>query len=196
MIKAPPNSFQAETREQWRSWLRDNHRRTEGIWLVTFKKSSGKPHLPYEDFVEEALCFGWIDSKANALDEQRSMIWMAPRKPRTGWSKPNKERVERLLKNGLMTPAGLTKIEAAKRDGSWTKLDAVERLEIPKDLAGAFRRHKGSKANFDAFPPSTRKGILGWIESAKREETRAKRVEETAALAAKNERANEWKPKK
>lgn len=116
-----------------------------------------------------------------------------PRTPRSGWSKPNKERVERLISAGLMHPAGLAKIEAAKRDGSWTALDAIERLEIPPDLAVALDRFPDARRHFEGFPPSARRGILEWISTARRPETRARRVEETATLADRNERANQWR---
>lgn len=195
MIEAPPNSVHPLTRAEWRAWLEANHTRRDGVWLVTFKKDTGLPRVEYDEAVEEALCFGWVDSKANKLDEQRSLLWFAPRKPRTGWSKPNKERVERMLAAGLMAPAGLAKIEAAKADGSWSKLDAVEALEIPPDLAEALAAYPSAAANFDAFPRSARRGILEWLVNARKPETRAQRVAETARLAEDNVRANQWRPK-
>ncbi len=182
------------SRADWRAWLERHHVSSGSIWLVLHKKGQG-PHVPYDDVVEEALCFGWVDSLVRKLDERRSMLLLAPRKPGSAWSKPNKERVARLVASGAMTPAGLAKVEAAKTDGTWTKLDAVETLTVPKDLAAAFRRHAGSAAHFAAFPRSAKRGILEWIEQAKKPETRAKRVAETAALAARNERANQWRPK-
>jgi uncharacterized protein YdeI (YjbR/CyaY-like superfamily) len=185
--------FEAPTRADWRAWLMQQHRREKGVWLVTFKKASGMPHLAYNNAVEEGLCFGWVDSKPGKVDELRSKLWFAPRKPGTGWSKPNKERIERLVAAGLMQAAGLSKVEAAKKDGSWSKLDAVEALEVPADLEKAFQSHPGATANFDAFPRSTKRGILEWILQAKKPETRQKRLEETARLAAKNERANQWR---
>lgn len=143
--------------------------------------------------MEEALCFGWIDSKPNKLDEERSLLWFAPRKPGTGWSKLNKERVEKLMEQGLMMPAGLAKVAAAKQDGSWNALDAIEALEIPPDLEQAFTSYPQSRQNFDAFPRSAKRGILEWIAAAKKPETRTQRVEETARLAAENLRANQWR---
>ncbi len=158
------------------------------------KKGSRSGSLAYEDAVLEALCFGWIDSKANSLDDERYKLWMAPRKPRSMWSATNKRRIESLLAAGLITEAGLATIDAAKADGSWNALDRSEALEVPDDLVEAFERHAGSRANWDGFPPSARKQILWWVYSAKREETRATRVEQTASLAARNERANQPKP--
>lgn len=195
MSKLPENSIHPETRALWRDWLEQNHTRTEGIWLVTYKKATGKARFAYNDAVEEALCFGWIDSKPNKLDEERSLLWFAPRRAGTGWSKLNKERVERLLQQGLMMPSGLAKVEAAKADGSWNALDAIEALEIPPDLELALTTMGAAKQNFGAFPKSVKRGILEWIAAAKRPETRAKRVEETARLAANNERANQWRGK-
>jgi uncharacterized protein YdeI (YjbR/CyaY-like superfamily) len=191
----PDNAVEITTRAQWRQWLTRHHARGDGIWLVTWKKASGAKHVPYDTVVEEALCFGWIDSKPRLLDADRSMLWLAPRKARSGWSAANKLRIARAIAAGRMMASGQAKIDAAIRDGSWTALDAASAMEISPDLATAFRKHKGSAANFAAFPPSTRRAILEWIGNAKRDETRATRVETTASLAARNERANQWKAK-
>lgn len=192
-VEPPPNSFHPLSRADWRAWLAANTTRREGVWLVTYKQATGKPRVDYEDAVEEAVCFGWIDSKTNKLDDERSMLWFAPRRAGTGWSKSNKERVAKLLEAGLMAPPGLAKVEAAQRDGSWNALDAVEALIIPPDLAEALAAYSTAQANFDAFPRSVKRGILEWIASAKKPETRAKRVAETARLAAENRRANQWR---
>jgi uncharacterized protein YdeI (YjbR/CyaY-like superfamily) len=160
--------------------------------LISYKKSSGKPRIEYNDAVEEALCFGWVDSKANKLDDARSMLWFAPRKSGSGWSRLNKERVERMLAAGLMAPAGLAKVEAARRDGSWEALDTVEALEIPPDLAEALAGYSLAEANFAIFPRSVKRGILEWISNARKPETRARRIAETARLAQENQRANQW----
>jgi uncharacterized protein YdeI (YjbR/CyaY-like superfamily) len=194
-MKPPENSTQPTTRVKWRAWLEANHERSEGVWLITFKKAARKPTVTYDEAVEEALCFGWVDSRESKLDDERTMQYFSPRKAGSGWAKSNKDRVERLMAAGLMTPTGLAKVEAAKRDGSWTKLDAVEALEVPGDLAKALEGHPGARANFDAFPKSVRRSILEWIAQAKKAETRAKRVDETARLAARNERANQRKEK-
>ena len=142
MTKTPPNSVHPKTRAEWRMWLSKNYMQAEGIWLITFKKASGKPRIEYDDAVEEALCFGWVDSKPNKLDDERAMLWFAPRKAGTGWSKLNKSRAEKLIASGLMTPAGLSRIEAAKQDGSWNALDSIEALEIPPDLEKALADDK------------------------------------------------------
>jgi uncharacterized protein YdeI (YjbR/CyaY-like superfamily) len=193
MADAPPNSVHPPTRAAWREWLATNVERKEGVWLISYKKASGQPSIPYEDLVEEALCFGWIDSTAKGLDQDRAMLWFAPRKPRTGWSRPNKQRVERLLAAGLMAEAGLRKIEAAKQDGSWTLLDSVEALEIPADLGEALDRYPPARVHFEAFPRSVKRSILEWIVIAKTLPTRQKRIEATAQLAQQNRRANQWR---
>ena len=192
-MKPPPNSIHPKTRAEWRKWLLTHHGQEQGVWLISYKKATGKPRLEYEQAVEEALCFGWVDSKPNKLDEERSMLWFAPRKSGSGWSKPNKERVEKLIASGLMTPAGLAKVETAKQDGSWNALDGVEALEVPPDLGKALAADRKAQEYFNAFPRSVKRGILEWIASAKKPETRAKRIEETVTLAAKNIRANQWR---
>ena len=193
MPTLPPNSTHPKSRAEWRKWLEKNHTRTEGIWLVSYKKTSGKPRFDFTEAVEEALCFGWIDSKGNKLDEERSMVWFTPRKKGTGWSKINKERVEKLINAGLMSAPGLAKVEAAKQDGSWNALDAVEALEIPSDLEKAFSKNKTARGYFAAFPRSVKRAILEWISSAKKPETRAQRIEETVTKAEQNIRANQWR---
>jgi uncharacterized protein YdeI (YjbR/CyaY-like superfamily) len=158
------------------------------VWLVFWRKQSGRTGLTYDEAVEEALCFGWIDGKAGRLDELRTMVWFSPRKRGSGWARTNKVRVERLLAEGRMAEPGLALIEAAKRDGSWTKLDAVEDLIVPDDLAAAFADHPGSREQWDGFPRSVRRAVLEWIVQAKRPETRARRISETAREAARGER--------
>jgi uncharacterized protein YdeI (YjbR/CyaY-like superfamily) len=193
MNEAPPNSTHPSTRAEWRAWLEENHDRDEGVWLVSYKRATGKPYVTYDEAVEEAICFGWVDSKINSLDEERAMRWFAPRRPGSGWSRSNKDRVERMLDAGQMTAAGLAKIEAAKADGSWNVLDAIENLEVPEDLAAALASYDAAGEHFEAFPRSVKRSILEWIASAKRPVTRAKRIEETARLAQDNIRANQWR---
>ncbi len=178
------------SRAEWRAWLTANHTRPESIWLVTYKKRSGLPHVSYAEIVEEALCFGWIDSRPGRLDEQRTMLLLSPRRPKSPWSKLNKERVAKLIEAGQMAAPGLEKIERAQVDGSWSALDAVEAGIIPEDLAVALRNNPEATRHFDAFAPSAQKGILQWIDAAKRQQTRQKRIAETVALAALNIKAN------
>lgn len=188
----PENSVHPLTIDQWRNWLVEHHERNEGVWLVTYKKATNKPRIEYGDAVAEALCFGWIDSKPSKLDEERSMRWFAPRKEGSGWSRVNKAHIERMIAAGRMTSAGMAKIEAAKANGSWEALDAIENLEIPEDLANALAAYPNAPANFEEFPRSVKRSILEWIATAKRAATRQKRIAETAELAARNERANQW----
>ncbi len=185
-------SIQPKHQQEWKDWLDTNHESSSGVWLIVYKKSTGKQVFSFEESIEDALCYGWIDSKPGKVDEQRTKLWFTPRKPKTGWSKLNKERIERLIAEGRMMPAGQAKIDAAKQDDSWSLLDSVEALEIPDDLAAKFDDHPGSRKNFEAFPRSTRRGILEWILKAKRSETRDKRLDETAKFAAENKRANQW----
>jgi uncharacterized protein YdeI (YjbR/CyaY-like superfamily) len=195
MTLVPKNSVHPKNRAQLRAWLSEHYQDETGVWLISFKKSTGKARLEYDEIVEEAICFGWIDSKVNTLDEERSMLWLTPRKAGTGWSKLNKARVERMIAAGLMEAAGLAKVKKAKADGSWSALDRVEALEIPEVLRAALAAHSYAASNFEAFPRSVKRGILEWILNAKRAETRAARVAETAKMAQKNLRANQWRDK-
>ena len=178
----------AEDRLTWRAWLVANHEAAHGAWLVTWRSRSGKRGLPYEDAVEEALCFGWVDGTAGTVDEDRGKLYFAPRKPNSGWAATNKARVERLIADGRMAPAGLAAIERAKANGSWELLDTVERLEVPPDLAAALEALPPAAANFAAFPSSVRKQALTSLVMARRPETRADRVRRIADAAARNER--------
>lgn len=189
----PPNATHPMTRAAWRRWLQEHHASSTGVWLVSYKKASGKPRFDYGEAVEEALCFGWVDSKPNKLDDERGLLWFAPREAGSAWSRPNKERVARMVAAGLMARAGQGKVDAAVADGSWNALDAVEDLVVPAGLAAALAALPGAAAHFDAFPRSAKRGILEWIMQAKTTPTRTKRIEETARLAQKNERANQWR---
>ncbi len=189
----PPDSVHPRTRDAWRRWLEQHHDTSRGVWLISFKKATGMPRVEYDIAVEDALCFGWVDSKPRKLDDERTMLWFSPRKVGSGWSGPNKSRVARAIADGLMTAAGLARIAQAKRDGSWSKLDAIETLALPADLTAALAAHPPAEANFSTFPRSAKRGILEWISTAKTDGTRAKRITETATLAARNERANQWR---
>lgn len=182
-------------RASWRAWLIANHETSAGAYLVSWRRSTGKPAVPYDEAVEEALCVGWVDATARALDAERTMLWFTARRPRSGWSRPNKERVASLIDAGLMLPAGLAAVDEAKRRGTWSLLDEVEDLVVPDDLAAAFAQHPPAREHWDAFSRSARRGILEWIVQARRPGTRAARIAETATLAARNEKANQWVPK-
>jgi len=173
-------------RKAWRQWLEQNHRTSPGIWLIYYKVKSGKPSIQYSEAVKEALCLGWIDSKVKSLDEDRYQQLFTPRKPKSVWSQLNKQYIEELIQQGRMMPAGLDKINAAKQDGSWTTLDEIEALVIPLDLRQALAANQTAKHNFEALSRSAKKNILFWIGSAKRPETRLKRIEQTVSSAAQN----------
>lgn len=187
-----PNShlghYYPATRQEWRQWLKDNHKTSSGIWIIYYKKGSQKPTVSYDDAVEEALSFGWIDSTANSLDEERYMQLFTPRKPNSTWSRINKQRVEKLIKLGTMTPAGLEKIEIAKKNGSWNIMDDVEDLIVPGDLEIEFRKNKEAHSNYNNFSNSVKKQILWLIVSAKRPETRKRRIEKVIKAIEKNEK--------
>ncbi len=178
-----------DDRATWHAWLEANHGTARGAWLVTWRPRSGRRGLDYEAAIEEALCFGWVDSTSGRFDDDRGKLYFAPRKPRSLWAASNKARIERLIAAGQMAPAGMAAIERAKANGSWEVLDSVERLEVPHDLAAALAAHPPGAACFEAFPPSARKNLLAWVAMAVRPETRAARVARIAASAARNERA-------
>jgi uncharacterized protein YdeI (YjbR/CyaY-like superfamily) len=187
--------FYPPDRAVWRQWLTDNHADSPGVWLIFFKKDSGKSSVSYDEAVEEALCFGWIDSLPNKIDEQSYKQLYSPRKPKSNWSKLNKERVEKLTAAGLIQPAGLAKIEWAKQNGTWDALNEVEQLIVPADMQKALDDNPTALGHWENFSRSVRRGILEWILNAKREETRANRIEETVRLAAQNIKANQYERK-
>ena len=175
------NSFEqvyVKDRKGWRKWLQKNHAKLPGIWLVYYKKTSGKPRVEYAEAVEEALCFGWIDTTMRPLDDERYMQLFTPRKPKSEWSKLNKERVEKMIAAGLMTNAGLEKIEISKANGHWERMDHVYALQPPDDLAKLLNRNKKALAYFNNLKVTNKKYILHWLSNAKREETRRQRLQE------------------
>jgi uncharacterized protein YdeI (YjbR/CyaY-like superfamily) len=176
-------------RAAWRAWLIDNHATSSGVYLVSWRRGSGRSSVPYAEAVEEALCVGWIDSVGRNLDAERAIQRFSPRRPGSGWARSNKERVARLSAAGLMLPAGLAVVERAKASGAWTMLDDVENLVVPDDLALALEGEPPARVHWDAFSPTARRMILHWIAQAKRPETRARRVAATAERAARNEKA-------
>jgi len=182
-------TYQPKTRAEWRRWLAKNHAHSKGIWLVINKKEADVAGITYADAVEEALCFGWIDGGASSLDAQQFKLYLSPRKPGSVWSRLNKQRIRKLVKDGIMTPMGLAKIEAARKDGSWTRFDAIDDLVMPADLLEQLSANAEARRNFEAFSDSSKKIILFWIANAKRAETRRKRIEETVRLAAQNLKA-------
>jgi len=199
MIKSKPSvekeykgikTVYATSRAAWRKWLEKNHAKEKAVWLIMYKMQSGTPSVYYKEAVEEALCFGWIDSKPNKRDDKSYYQYFAQRNSKSKWSKINKDKIEELIQQGLMTAAGLAIIETAKQNGAWIALDEVEQIIIPADLQQAFNKNKMAWMNFNAFPRSVKKGILDWISSAKKPETRLKRITETVTQAGENRRAN------
>ena len=172
------------SRDDWRDWLHQHHDKKKSIWLIYFKTTSGKPTVSYSDAVDEALCFGWIDSKAKPIDAYRYMQFFSRRKERSVWSRVNKEKVARLISEGRMSQAGLDIIETAKNNGSWTVLDDAEALVIPDDLDAAFTSRPGSRAYFEGLSRTDTRNILQWLILAKRAETRTKRISEIVDHAA------------
>ena len=181
MMDEKPRLF--KTRQAWRDWLARNHDRSKGLWLAYYKKGVGKRSVTYEEALQEALCYGWIDSTVGRIDEERYKQKYTPRNMKSVWSASNKARIEKLIAEGRMAPPGLAKIEAAKRNGSWESLDDIDRIgrvaDVPSDLLEALSREPRAKAAFEGRPPSEKKLWAYWVLSAKRPETRARRVEET-----------------
>jgi uncharacterized protein YdeI (YjbR/CyaY-like superfamily) len=178
-----------KARKEWRQWLSANHHKEQSVWLIISHKNRKSPTLYYPEAIEEALCFGWIDSKAVRRNEESFYQYFTPRKPKSKWSKINRARVEKLVHDGLMRPAGQAMINLAKKTGTWDALDTVDHSVVPDDLKKRFERNKKALKNFQVFSPSSRKIILYWILEAKRPETRKKRVELTVLQAAKNLKA-------
>ncbi len=170
--------FQPLDRREWRQWLQENHDRSRGVWLIYYKQGSGKRTLTLDEAVLEAVAFGWIDGRMHRLDEERVELRFGPRRKGSAWSRSNKLRVERLIREGLMTPAGMAKVEEARRSGSWTVLDDVDDLVVPRDLEDALASVAEARERFDALSASGRKQLLGWIKLAKRQETRGRRITE------------------
>ena len=178
------------TRSQWRRWLAENHdQEKQGIWLVFHKKETGRPSLGYEEAVEEALCFGWIDSIIKRIDDDKYCRKFTPRKDRSSWSNLNTRRAEKAIREGRMTEFGLAKIRAAKRSGSWERdpRPAI-RLDVPRDLSEALARNRKAKDFFEMLAPTYQRHFVGWIATAKKPETRAKRLNESLALLRRGEK--------
>jgi len=186
MRKEEIETYCPKSRTDWRKWLEKNHQLEGSVWLVYYKSATKVDSLSWSDAVDEALCFGWIDSTKKTIDKERYMQYFSRRKQNSTWSKINKEKVATLIQNKLMTKAGFDSIEKAKQNGSWTVLDEVEALVIPEDLKEELANHKGSIEYFDSLSKSAKKILLHWVVFAKRTETRQKRILEIAESASKN----------
>ena len=195
MEKNGIKTFHAKDAAAWRQWLQQNHAKEKSVWLIIFRKKSSTPSVYYSEAVDEALCFGWIDSKPNKRDDESFFLFFARRNPKSNWSKINKVKVEKLVAENRMAAAGLQMVETAKQNGAWYALDEVEALILPEDLNYALAENPAALKNFEDFPRSVKKGILEWIRNAKQSATREKRIMETVTLAAQNIRANQYIPK-
>jgi uncharacterized protein YdeI (YjbR/CyaY-like superfamily) len=184
MQKSEFEKFCPTSKEDWRKWLEINHYSKQSVWLIYYKKKSNMPSITWSEAVDQALCFGWIDSTARPIDDEKYMQYFCQRKPASVWSKINKEKISRLIEQGLMTQSGFKSIEIAKENGSWTILDEVEELILPADLENAFKAKPGSKAFYLSLSKSVRKAILQWVVLAKRTETRQQRINDIVDLAA------------
>lgn len=177
-----PTPIHFKTRAQWRAWLSKHHDKTAAVWLLYYKKHTGKPTVPYNDAVEEALCFGWIDGKLLRIDDEKHMQRFTPRRPKSNWSESNRKRVARMIKAGRMTPAGMALVRAAKKSGAWKKAgDTHERVMHP-EFEAALKRDKKARDFFDSLAPSYRKHYLWWIADAKRADTRNRRIAKTMEM--------------
>ena len=166
-------------RKDWRSWLEKNHREKKEVWLIYYKKHTGLPRIPYDDAVEEALCFGWVDSIVRRIDDERYMQKFSPRKDNSNWSESNKKRIEMMLANGMMALAGLEKVEAAKKNGSWDRvIESTRNHKMPAELENALAANSAARKFFDSLSAACRKQYVGWVASAKKAETRKRRAEE------------------
>lgn len=185
-------TFYAKNQQAWRNWLLKNHATAKSVWLIIYKKETGVPSVYYPEAVDEALCFGWIDSKPNKRNDESYYQFFAKRNPKSNWSKVNKEKIARLIKAKKMHASGMAMVKLAKETGTWNALNDVDKMQVPADMQALFNKNKIAFENWQAFSKSSRRGILEWVLQAKRPETRQKRIEETVALATKNIKANQF----
>ena len=195
-LKEGIKTTSAKSASAWRKWLEKNHLKAQSVFLIIYRKQSEVPSVYYPEAVDEALCFGWIDSVPKKRDESSYYVLFSKRHPKSNWSRVNKLKVKRLLQEGKVKEQGLKMIELAKATGTWTALDHVYDLMVPDDLQILLNKNKKAKAYFEAFSPSSKRGILEWIHSAKRPETRQKRLKEIVRLAEQNIKANQYQPSK
>jgi uncharacterized protein YdeI (YjbR/CyaY-like superfamily) len=192
-LKNGIKTYHAKSRNEWRKWLEKNHQSEKSVWLIIYHKESKTKTVYYDEAVEEAICFGWVDSKPNKRDEKSYYLFIAQRKPKSNWSKANRDRANKMIGQRLMTAGGQAMIDLAKKTGTWEALVDVQNSVIPTDLQKRFDKNKMAFKNFQAFPPSSKRIILEWILNAKRPDTREKRIDETVSLAAKNIKANHYR---
>ncbi len=182
----------AINKSEWRKWLAQNHKTAGSVWLIIYRKDSEVASVHYKEAVDEALCFGWIDSLPNKRDSQSYYQYFSKRNSKSNWSRVNKEKVDYLIKENRMAESGYKMLKIAKETGTWDALNDVENLVVPKDMMKLLETNSKAYANWNSFPDSTKRGILEWIFNAKRIETRKKRIDETVSLAEVNKRANQY----
>lgn len=185
MSRTEAETFYPKSQADWRKWLEENHQQKNSVWLIYYRSSTGKPSLSWSEAVDEALCFGWIDSTKKTIDHERYMQYFTRRKPSSTWSKVNKDKIAILIQNDQMAQAGLKSIEIAKQNGNWSLMDDVEKLIIPEDLKIALTRIEGALDFFQRQSKTLKKGMLHWVVVAKRTETRKKRIDEITRCASK-----------
>ncbi|MEO6286940.1 MAG: YdeI/OmpD-associated family protein [Dyadobacter sp.] len=197
MAEKEIKTFHPADRQEWRAWLLEHYDQEKSVWLIYYKKKSNVERLTWSDAVDEALCFGWIDSLAKPLDEERYMQFFSRRKAKSVWSGINKEKVQRLTEEGLMTKAGLESVEIAKLNGSWTTMDEAQAMVVPADLEAEFEKRPNAKSYFLSLSKSDKRNILQWLIQAKRPETRQKRIIEIVENADQNlkPKALQWTKK-
>lgn len=192
----PDDSYHPQSIADWRAWLEAHHTQPQGVWVLTWGRSAERNGVGYEDLVCEALCFGWIDGQTDKCEDGRTMQRFSPRRRQSTWAKSNKARVERLIAEGRMTPAGMAEVERAKAGGRWTLLEDAENLVLPDDLAAALDALPPARAVYEAYPASEKRAVLSLIAQAKQPATRAKRVQETVERAQRGERLPRLQPKR
>ena len=185
--------FCPKNKEEWRNWLKRNHVDKNAVWLIFYRKTSPKYNLSWSESVDESLCFGWIDSTKKTIDNEKYKQYFTKRKAKSNWSKVNKEKIQKLIDNGLMAEAGLASIKIAKENGSWAFLDAIENLEIPNDLLLEFSKNEGTLEYFESLSKSDKKSILYWVISAKGEKTRQKRILEIVENALQKNKPKQFR---
>jgi uncharacterized protein YdeI (YjbR/CyaY-like superfamily) len=196
MPTADTLTFCPASRQHWREWLLAHHAQAQAVWLVYHKKHTGTPSLSWSEAVSEALCFGWIDSQAKPIDGDTYRQLFSRRKPRSGWSRVNKEKIQQLTAEGQMMPAGLAAIETAQQNGSWALLDEVDALVVPPDLAAALQASPAAESYFASLSRTDRRNMLQWLVLARRPETRQRRLAEIVALAAQQQKPAQFSSKK
>jgi uncharacterized protein YdeI (YjbR/CyaY-like superfamily) len=187
-MKQASKTLYVTNRDDWRAWLERNHARANEVWLIYYKKHTGHPRIPYDDAVEEALCFGWIDSTVRRLDEDRFLQRFTPRKDTSNWCESNRVRLQKLIAEGKMTAAGLSKVAEGVLDAPAPVAPRKKELEVPEFFKDALMKRMRAWDNFNALAPSYRREYIGWITQAKREETRQRRVREAVRLLYENKK--------